>query len=63
MKIKYNIPTPAAMTLFAQAVNKASPKYPPVEFSRAHDKNKRLARIANKARHERFNGKLADAWA
>lgn len=63
MKIKYNIATPAAMTLFAQSISKASTKFPPVEYSRAHDKNKRLARIANKARHERFNGKLVDAWA
>lgn len=53
MKIKHFTPSTSQLTLFAQSVGKASPKFPPVEFSRAHDKNKRIARIAQKMRHER----------
>ncbi|WP_303749355.1 hypothetical protein [Stenotrophomonas pigmentata] len=50
MKIKHFTPSTSQLTLFAQSVGKASPKFPPVEFSRAHDKNKRIARIAQKMR-------------
>lgn len=55
MKIKHYTPSTSQLTLFAQSVGKASPKFPPVEFSRAHDKNKRIARIAQKMRHERVS--------